>query len=361
LNCRPKLPSLGRAGKGLYVYGWFYPLFAMPPASPTTRLLAKLAGEGLLPPAQAAAIADDEHTRPFSLHYELRAFLYLGITLLTGGVGVLVYEHVDSLGHGVIIGAITLAMAASFAYANRHRAAFTWGEAPRTSTAADYLLVLSCLLFLVLEGYLQVQYGLFGSRYGLATVLPAALFFYLAYLFDHRGVLSMAITALAAWVGVSVAPLSLFTAGFPSRELSGPGLMLGLALLAAGLTAEQLRRKPHFAYTYLLLGSNAALLAAMVRLFASIGITPGSSFLVAWLILGICTVLVWYARRTQSYVFLLLAVGYGYVAFTTMLVLVGGFLDISDGFFALAILYFPLSLLGVIALLINLKKVLRIV
>jgi hypothetical protein len=333
----------------------------MPPASPTTHLLAQLAAEGLLPPAQAAAIADDERTRPFSLHYELRAFLYLGIVLLTGGVGVLVYQHIDTIGHAVIIGAIALAMAAAFFYANRHRAAFTWGEAPRTSTAADYLLVLSCLLFLVLEGYLQVQYGVFGSRYGLVTVLPAALFFYLAYLFDHRGVLSMAITALAAWVGVNVAPLALFTLGFPSRELSWPGLVLGLALLAAGLASEHLRRKPHFAYTYLLLGSNAALLAAMVRLFVGIGIAPGSSFLVTLLILGICTLLGWYARRTQSYVFLLLAVVYGYVAFTTMLLLIGEFLDISDGFLPLAILYFPLSLLGIILLLVNLKKVLRIV
>lgn len=333
----------------------------MAQASPTARLLAKLAAEGLLPPTQAAAIAADERTRPFSLHYELRAFLYLGITLLAGGVGVLVYQHIDGMGHAVIIGAIALAMAASFTYANRHRAAFTWGEAPRTSTAADYLLVLSCLLFLVLEGYLQVQYGVFGSRYGLVTVLPAALFFYLAYLFDHRGVLSMAITALAAWVGVSVAPLALFHGDFPSQGLSVPGLVLGLALLAAGLASEQLRRKPHFAYTYLLLGSNAALLAALVRLFVGIGIAPGASFLVTLLVLGICTLLVWYARRTQSYVFLLLAVCYGYVAFTTMLVLIGSFLDISDGFFVLAILYFPFSLLGIILLLVNLKKVLRIV
>lgn len=332
--------------------------------SPTPRLLAELVAEGLLPPAQAAAIGADERTRPFSLHYELRALLYLGITLLVGGVGVLIYQHIDSIGHGVITGAITLAMGASFAYADRHRPAFTWGEAPRTSIAADYLLLLSCLLFLVLEGYLQVQYGLFGRRYGLVTVLPAGLFFYLAYRFDHRGVLSLAITALAAWVGVSVAPLTLFTEGFPARELSGPGLVLGLVLLAAGLVAEQRRLKPHFAYTYMLLGSNVALLAALVRLFNGGRGTEwpelGRALLVALLVLGICTVLVWYARRTQSYVFLLLAVGYGYVAFTSALVIVGVFMRVEEGFIPLGMLYFPLSLIGLIWLLVNLKKVLRI-
>jgi hypothetical protein len=333
--------------------------------SATPSQLADLEAEGLLPPAQAAAIREDERTRPFSVHYELRTLLYLGITLLVGGLGVLVYQHIDSIGHGVIVAVITLAMCASFAYAARHEPEFTWGEAPRTSIAADYLLLLSCLLFLVLEGYLQVQYGLFGTRYGLVTVLPAVLFFYLAYRFDHRGVLSMAITALAAWVGVSVAPLTLFTEGFPSETLSVPGLLLGLALLAAGLVSEQLRRKPHFAYTYMLLGSNVALLAAMVRLFDSSGSgtewpTLLRALLVALLALGICTVLVWYARRTQSYVFLLLAISYGYVASTSALVILGLFISIKEGFFPLAILYFPLSLIGLVWLLINIKKILRI-
>lgn len=333
-------------------------------ASPTPRLLAELEARGLLPPAQAAAILEDERTRPFSLHYELRALLYLGITLLVGGLGVLVYLYIDSIGHEVIIGLITAGMAASFAYAARHSAPFTWGEAPRTAIAADYLLLLSCLLFLVLEGYLQVLYGVFGARYGLVTVLPAGLFLYLAYRFDHRGVLSMAITALATWVGVSVAPLTLVTQGFPAAQLSGTGLLLGLGLLAVGLASEQLHRKPHFAYTYILLGSNAALLAAMVRLFDNNTSTTwpvlGRALLVALLVLGICTVLVWYARRTHSYVFLLLAVGYGYVAFTSALLILGTFLHIKEVFFGLGLLYFPLSFVGLIWLLINIKKILRI-
>ena len=329
---------------------------------PTSRLLADLEARGLLPPAQAAAIAEDERTRPFSLHYELRTLLYLGIVLLVGGVGVLIYQHIDSIGHGVLVGAITLLMSASFAYAARHQPAFTWGEAPRTSIAADYLLLLSCLLFLVLEGYLQVQYQLFGNRYGLATVLPAGLFFGLAYRFDHRGVLSMAITALAAWVGVSAAPLAVFTQGFPTEALSGPGLVLGLVLLVVGLASEWLRRKPHFAFTYVLLGSNMALLAAMVRLFDNSGTAWPvllRALLVALLVLGICAALFWYARRTQSYVFLLLAVSYGYVAFTGVLVIMAQGVGFPEIFFSLAMLYFPLSLIGLVWLLVNSKKILH--
>ena len=346
-----------------YVYGGFHLAFTYM-ATPAQHLLAQLVAEGLLPPAQADAITEDERTRPFSLHYELRALLYLGITLLTGGLGVLIYENRDSLGQEAITTLIAGLTAGSFAYAARHRPAFTWGAAPRTSIAADYLLLLGCLLFLVLEGYVQYAYGVFGTRYGLVTLLPAGLFFYLAYRYDHLGVLSMAITALAAWVGVSVAPLALFTEGFPARELSGPGLLLGLALLAVGLAAERLRRKPHFAFTYLLLGSNVALLAATVRLFEgeSGRATPTlwRAAAVAMLMLGICAGLGWYARRRHSYVFLLLAVSYGYVAFTSLLVLLFELMGLPAVPIELAMLYFPLSMIGLVLLLINLKKILRL-
>ena len=330
----------------------------MPLSPPTARLLADLEAHGLLPPAQAAVIAQDERTRPFSLHYELRALLYLGITLLAGGVGVLIYQHIDSIGHGVIIGAITLAMSVSYGYAVRHQSAFTWGEAPRTSLAADYLLLLSCLLFLVLEGYLQAQYQLFGTRYGLATVLPAGLFLGLAYRFDHRGVLSLAITALAAWVGVSVAPLEVFRQDvWWYSALSEPALLLGLALVAAGLLSEFLDRKRHFAFTYLSLGSNVALLAASSLLFHTEGV-----YCLPWLllVLGLSAGLVWYARRTQSYLFLLLSVAYSYVAITYVLVVALAQNHSTDWITPMIVLYLPLTLVGIVLLFLNIKKILRL-
>ena len=324
----------------------------------TARLLAQLTAAGLLPPAQAEAIAADERTRPFSLHYELRALLYLGSVLLVGGLGVLIYENRDSLGQEVITALITGLMAASFAYAARHRPAFTWGEAPRTSIAADYLLLLGCLLFLVLEGYVQYAYGVFGTRYGLATLLPAALFFALAYRYDHRGVLSMAITALAAWVGVSVAPLAMFqNPDYLQAVLSRPALGLGVALVAAGLASERWRLKAHFAYTYLLLGSNLALLAATSLFFERTGLAAVSCWL---LVLGICAGLVWYARRTQSYLFLLLAVAYGYVLTTTGLYRSLERNDFLGETFFFGTFYLPLTLGLLVLFFIKIKKILRI-
>ncbi|NVO31436.1 DUF2157 domain-containing protein [Hymenobacter lapidiphilus] len=275
--------------------------------------IAELRDRGRLTPEQAAAIETDERTRPFSLHYEIRTLLYLGITLLSGGLGVLIYEHLDELGHGVVVAVVALLTAACFAYAARHRPPFSWGLVAGSSLLADYLLLLGCLLFLVLEGYLQAQYALFGTRYGLALALPAGLFFYLAYRFDHRGVLSMAITALAAWVGLSVEPLAVFKNEFLTGSVSRAAIAVGALLLLGGWLSETRHRKVHFAYTYLLLGGNLLLGTATAAMFTEV-LQPLALLVI--LILAVSAGLFWYGRRVHSHLFLLLGATYGYVALT---------------------------------------------
>ncbi|RTQ53523.1 DUF2157 domain-containing protein [Hymenobacter gummosus] len=326
-------------------------------------ILAELQAQHLLPPEQAALIRADEARRPFSLHRELRLVLYLGIVTLSGGLGVLIYENIDYIGHGVVVAGIAGLMLLCLGYAFRHRQPFTWAEAPKAGFLPDYALLLGCLLFVSLETYLQVQYGVFGTRYGLATLLPALVFLPLAYRFDHRGVLAMGITALAAWVGVSIQPLSAFvTNDFWHSRLSTAAMLLGLGLMAAGLLSEQHGRKAHFAFTYLSLGSNLLLIAATATLLA---FTPDDAGLpplvLVPLILLVCAALVWYARRTHSYLLLLMGVGYAYVAVTYTLVrlidAVGGF---NEAGFTLMLLYIPLSAFGVVWLFLNIKKILRL-
>lgn len=318
--------------------------------------LTELQERGLLTPPQAAALADYEHRRPFSLHYEIRTLLYLGITLLSGGLGVLLYQHLDDIGHATVVVLITLLTAACFAYAARHRPPFTWGQAPIAQLLPDYLLLLGCLLFLALEGYVQAEYGLFGTRYGLALLVPAVLFFYLAYRFDHRGVLSMAITALAAWAGLSVAPLSVFKNEFLTAPVSRAALGLGVALMVVGWLSETRRRKPHFTYTYILLGSNLLLAAATAALLNEV-LRP--AMLLLLLILGVSGFLFWYGRRTHSYLFLLLGVGYGYFAATYGLVLLFEAVDrptwqLVEMFFTL---YVMASVAGTVWFIVNIQKI----
>jgi hypothetical protein len=322
--------------------------------------LAELQARNLLPPAQVATIAAADLARPFSLHYELRALLYLGITLLAGGLGILIYQNIDSIGHGVIIAFIAALTAACFAYASRHRAPFTWGTAPKTSVGADYLLLLGCLLFVVLEGYAQYQYNLFGNRYGLATAVPALVFIPLAYWFDHRGVLAMGITALASWVGLTVAPLSVLTENdFWNDQIQRVAFGLGLVLMAAGFYSEHFSRKAHFSFTYLLLGSNLALASlTTATLRASFDEHHLTVFGSAFLTLVLCAGLLWYARRTQSYWFLVLAAAYAYVA--AGCVLAQFIMALPDELIVASLLILlPLSALLVVLFFVNLKKILR--
>ncbi|TGE28004.1 DUF2157 domain-containing protein [Hymenobacter metallicola] len=321
----------------------------------TDKILGVLRSLHLLSAEQAETIRVYERNKPFSLYYELRTLLSLGVTLLSTGLGLLIYKNIDSLGHGVIVALIALLSAAGFAYAHRQRQPFTW-QAARNSASADYALLLGCLTLLTLLGYLQYQYDVFGTRYGLLVLLPTLVFFGCAYRFDHRGVLSMAITGLAAWVGVSIAPVSAFTSNnYALPHLDAVAIVLGLGLAAVGLASERYDRKKHFGYTYLLLGSNLALVALLTTMFRN-SFEPGflPPVLAALLIIGLSAALYWYARRTHSYVFVLLGALYGYIAVTYLYFQLA---ELDRDFEVTGFVYFPLSTVAVILLLLNLKKI----
>lgn len=315
------------------------------------QVTESLHAKGLLSEEEARRLTQEEKTRPFSLFYELRLLLYLGIALLCAGLGTLVYQHLDSLGHQAIIGFISLAMLGTFAYTYVHRKAFSWDEV-HASKLEDFSLLASALLFLILEGYIQYQYHLFGERYDFVTFLPALVFFPCAYFFDHRGVLSMAITALASWLGIKIAPVSLWwTANFSSFSLTNTAILFGIGLIAIGILSEVYQRKRHFTFTYLLFGVNLAIVAALVGLFQY-------SYHVVYAVIIAILVLfaVGYARRTQAYQFLLMAVIYGYIAFTYCL----SFISLPTGLeIWLIVLYFIFSGIAVIAFLLNIKRILK--
>ena len=132
---------------------------------------------------------------------------------------------------------------------------------------------------------------------------------------------------------------------------------LGSVLLLVGLGSDILNRKRHFAFTYILLGSNLALLAAIAALFNSHQSLLLSGPVAALFILLVSAVLIWYARRSQSYVFLLMGMLYGYVALTYFMFRISEFTN-GDAV-ALLVFYIPLTTLAIVFLFINGKKLLR--
>ncbi|MVM35332.1 DUF2157 domain-containing protein [Spirosoma sp. HMF4905] len=278
-----------------------------------TDVLNELNKQGILPPKQQTEIAAIEQKRPFSLHWELRSMLYMGILLLSSGLGLLVYDNFDQIGHGALLAAIALACVGCFYFAWRYRPDWTLKETKSRSTFGDYALILACLLFLTLEGYAQYAYNVFGNRYGLVTLLPALLFLPLAYRFDHRGILGMALTALISWVGVTVRPLELyFKTNFFDQDTVFSAIILALVLIGAALILDRRRIKPHFTYTYLTMAGNLLMVALLGGLFNFDGMR-------LWFALGLavaCFALDRYSRQDSSFLFLLMAVVYGYIGTT---------------------------------------------
>ncbi len=317
------------------------------------QLLKTLVEKAIIPEDQSSKIAAYEQTKLFSVHWELRTFLYVGITLLGAGLGVVIYENIDSIGHNVLIGLIVLAFSGCLYYAFKHRKPFTWEEVIETEKLDDFALLGACVMFLTLEGYLQYQYNVFGTRYGLAAFLPAVLFFFLAYRFDHRGVLSMAITAFASWVGVNIAPIKLWQQkNFSTADITHISIVLGVVLILTGGLSEYKNWKKHFSFTYFIFGFNIAFVATLAGLF---------QFDMKLIYLLVMAVLsygsIWYARRTQSYLFMLMGVIYGYIAITYW-IFQAEWIERLD--FTLYMFYFMASAVGVVVFLINIKQMIRL-
>lgn len=289
-----------------------------------TDILNELTNSGIVPPDQRDKLTEFEQKRLFSLHWELRSVLYIGILLLSSGLGLLVYDNFDQIGHGALLTAMAVGCGVCFFFAWRYRPDWTFDQTKSRSTFGDYALLLACLLFLTLEGYAQYAYTVFGTRYGLVTLLPAVLFLPLAYRFDHRGVLGMALTALTAWVGVTVRPLELYLkTNFFDQSTVFSAIILALLLIGGALLLEQQRIKPHFTETYLTIAGNLLLVALLGGLFNFEGLRP-------WFALGLAGACVGFdqlARRRQSFLFLLMSALYGYIGVTYLV-----FHYLLDGF-----------------------------
>ncbi len=318
----------------------------------TRNLLNRLLHQGLISPEQHAVFTKYEETKSFSLSWELKSFLYLGVVLFSTGVGLLIYQHIDTIGHQIVITFIAVISFACFYYAYRNQPPFSNQLVAPSTPFASYILLLGCLTFLTLEGYLQIQYTIFGTRYGLATFIPAVVFFIVAYYFDHRGVLSMALTALASWVGVSVTPLDVLknNNGFAEPALIYTAVALGAVMIGAGLYLDWRGIKRHFTFSYLNFGANLLFIACLAGLFT----LEGQRALFAALLAGLCFGFIWYARREQSFFFLLIAVLYGYIGLTYLV-----FLSDTINDFGFAMLYFLLSCGGVIYFFLHYKKLLK--
>jgi len=291
-----------------------------------------LFASGFLTEPQYDAISNIYTKKRFSLFYELRTLLYLGVLLFTTGVALLVYKNIDTLGHQVIIALLMLLMAGCFRYVKKYCVPYANAEVSSPGTLYDYTLLLGAILFAIIIGYLQFQYSIFGEHWGLGALISALAYFPLAYRYDHRGVLALGIIGLAAWLGLTVSPVVMLQESlYPKSELIYVGLLFGAGIMAAGLILEYRNIKKHFTFSYMGFGFLVFGVACLGGLFSLDRIFVFFVLTMAHSALGI-----YYSRKEQSFLFLLLSSLFGYVALTV-------FLMQFIGSFEFWLLYFVVS------------------
>jgi hypothetical protein len=321
-------------------------------------LFKKLHAEGHISDDSLRRVEDLEARRLFPLFWEIRLFLYLGVLLLTGGLGILVYKNIDTIGHQAVLAFIALVTAGSFFYCLRKKPAFSWGKVEAPDSFSDYILLLGCLSLLIFLAYLQYTYGVFGDHYGLATFIPMLILFVTAYAFDHVGVLSLAITNLAAWAGIAITPLSLLKDGnFADHRLIFTGLLLGGVLLAAGYLASRRRLKAHFEATYANFGLHLFFIAALSGLFTY------NRVYVLWFLglAGAAYYCYTQAMARRSFYFVLVIVLYTYIAlcYTILRLMWSISQNIELPMTGFGLIYLILSAVGIGRLLIHLNHKLK--
>jgi hypothetical protein len=315
-------------------------------------LLDELEQKELLAPAQRVGIEQYEKQKPVSLFIYLRTLLYISISAFIGSTGVLIYENIDTVGHTVLISILALVTVGCFVFVFKKGTPYRPEKVLQTEHYFDTILLLGCLLFLALEGYAQYQYELFGTRYGLAVIIPAVFFFFLAYRYDHQGVLSLAITALASWVGLTATPSELLVKNdFSDPDVIRASVIFGATMLLASWFLKQRGIKAHFTYAYVLLAGTLFLAACTGGIF-----TQDSWQFAFGVLLGIGC---WYffksARDENSLLLLLLSVIFAYVGFTYLF-----FNNLFDAAIEIfGSLYFVASAAGVVWFFLSYKKILN--
>jgi hypothetical protein len=319
------------------------------------QVFEQLHAEGLVSDTAVEAVRTAHVNRLFSLHWEIKTLLYLGVLLLSGGLGILVYKNIDTIGHQVILLFIALVCAGCFAYCIRKKAPFSWQKVNSPNAFFDYALLLGCLTFITFIGYLQFQYAAFGTAYGQAAFLPLIILAFSAYSFDHLGVLSLAVTNLAAWMGIAVTPFQVLSANdFSSATLIYTGVLLGAILLLLAFLSARFNRKAHFSFTYRNFGAHIIFIAIIAAMCAF------DNTYFAWFLflLAAGAYLFREAFRERSFYFVLITVLYAYAGLSIVVLRLLSHARDMGAIYA-GLLYFICSAIGVIVVLVNLNKKIR--
>jgi hypothetical protein len=265
---------------------------------------------GILSPEQHILLAGLSRGEPFYVFLELNILLYPGILAFVVGLGWTVSTWSQQLGDVVVLAVLSTLLAACFWYCFSRAPAWSRGETSSPSLAFDYVLYLGSLIWSLELAYLETRFHLLSGQWDLYLLATAGLFFFLAYRFENRFVLSLGLSSLAGWFGLTISR-------WPSNQdttYRQYAILYSLMVGGAGAMLRRLRLKPHFFGTYLNIAANVLFWALLS------GVDRGDYLI--WL-LGLLVAcgasLAWGLTRRQ-FSFVAYAAVYGYVGVSSILI-----------------------------------------
>jgi Predicted membrane protein (DUF2157) len=265
--------------------------------------------QGKISSEQYAYLAGLSSGEPFSLFLELNVLLYAGVLAFVAGLGWTVSTWSHQLGDVLVLTTLSTLLAGSLWYCFSRAPAWSPAETPAPSPICDYVLYLGSLVWLLELAYVENRFHMLAGQWDLYLLATAVLFFLLAYRFDNRFVLSLALSSLAGWFGLKISHWS----ANPDAAYRRYALLYCLLVGVGGALLQRRGLKPHFFGTYLNVVANVLFWAVLSGVFNREGYGP---WLLA-LLIACCASLAWGLARRQ-FAFVAYAAVYGYVGVSSL-------------------------------------------
>ena len=296
--------------------------------------------QGKISPEQCAHLAGLSRGEPFSVFLELNVLLYAGVLAFVAGLGWTVSTWSGQLGDVVVLTVLSSILAACFWYCFSRGPAWSPNETSAPNPIFDYVLYLGSLVWSLELAYIENRLHVLSGQLDFYLFASASLFFFLAYRFDNRFVLSLGMSSLAGWFGLTI---SHWWAHDSAAYRQCALLYCLLVCVGAGLL-QRFGLKPHFFSTYLNIVANVLFWALLTGVFIREGY--GQWFLALLIACGAS--LAWGLARRQ-FDFVAYAVVYGYVGVSSLFL--RGFSDESA-----VLSYFVVSGVAMLAVLVYIGR-----
>jgi len=265
--------------------------------------------QGKISPEQRAHLSGLSRGEPFSLFLELNVLLYAGVVAFVAGLGWTVSTRSQQLGDVLVLTVLSTILAACFWYCFSRAPSWSPGETPAPSPIFDYVLYLGGLIWSMELAYLENRFHVLSGKLDLYLLATAGLFFFFAYRFDNRVVLSLGLSSLAGWFGLTISHWS----SHQDAAYRQYALLYCLVVGVGGALLQRVGLKPHFFGTYLNIVANVLFWAVLSGVF----IREGYGLWVLALLIACGASLAWGLARRQ-FAFVAYAAVYGYVGVSSL-------------------------------------------